>query len=207
MVFRLLLWAGLSKPDSHSVFSVLHKQNAQIAIRPWLCTGTRRLSCPSLADPYAALPNSRAERTIISCTHNNIPWSAPQFIPARYFSKLILLDAFALASSVWVFQVRRLSNVSPSILWVFFISRRCPFNLISGSRLLLTKIWLKIWLRTTGKINFMNYKGFSSTPVASDLMDITASEISLTVANENSPASFSKGLVKLYIYFVPHHYS
>jgi hypothetical protein len=55
----------------------------------------------------------------------------------------------------------------------------------------LTKIWLKIWVstvRTTGKSNFMNDKGIRSTPAASDLMDMTASQISLslTVANENS---------------------
>jgi hypothetical protein len=76
----------------------------------------------------------------------------------------------------------------------------------------LTKIWIKIWVstgRTTGKSNFMNDKGIPSTPTAFDLMDITASQISasLTVTNENSgtlfvqdtansPAPFSKGLVK-----------
>jgi hypothetical protein len=55
----------------------------------------------------------------------------------------------------------------------------------------------------------MNDKGIPSTPAASDLMDITASQISLslTVANEDSstlfvrdtanlPAPFTKGLVK-----------
>jgi hypothetical protein len=63
------------------------------------------------------------------------------------------------------------------------------FHLPENSEL--TKIWLKIWVstgRTTGKSNFMNDKGIPSTPAASDLMDITASQISLspTMANENS---------------------
>jgi hypothetical protein len=59
----------------------------------------------------------------------------------------------------------------------------------------LTKIWLKIWVstgRTTGKWNFINDKGIPSTPASSDLMDITASKISLslTVANDNSGTLF-----------------
>jgi hypothetical protein len=55
----------------------------------------------------------------------------------------------------------------------------------------LTKIWVSTG-RTTGKSNFMNDKGISSTPAASDLMDITASYISLslTVANEKSGTLF-----------------
>jgi hypothetical protein len=66
----------------------------------------------------------------------------------------------------------------------------------------LTKIWLKIRV-STGKSNFMNDKGIPSTPAASDLINITASQISnensgtLFVRDTaNSPASFSKGLVK-----------
>jgi hypothetical protein len=52
--------------------------------------------------------------------------------------------------------------------------------------------------RTTAKSNVMNDKGIPSTPTASDLMDITASQVSLslTVANErdtaNSPAPFNR---------------
>jgi hypothetical protein len=73
----------------------------------------------------------------------------------------------------------------------------------------LRKIWLKIWVstgRTTGKSNFMNDQVIPSTAAASDLMGMTASQISLslTEANEksgilfvrdtaNSPAPFSKG--------------
>jgi hypothetical protein len=63
--------------------------------------------------------------------------------------------------------------------------------------------------KTTCQSNFMNDNGIPSTLAASDLMDITGSQIilSLTVANENSgtlflrdtvnsPAPFRKGLVK-----------
>jgi hypothetical protein len=75
----------------------------------------------------------------------------------------------------------------------------------------LIKIWLKIWVstgRTTSISNIIIDKRIPSTPAESDLMDITAHiTLSLILANENSgtlfvrdtensPAPFSKGLVK-----------
>jgi hypothetical protein len=81
------------------MFLVLHTQKAPSAIlNALLCTGSSLLICALLADPWAALPYSRADKTIISCTLSSIPWSAPHFIPARHYNRFILLNAFALVS-------------------------------------------------------------------------------------------------------------
>jgi hypothetical protein len=78
VLLSFLISVSVVIPASHRTFSVPLTAKALSAnLIPLMWVGCNYFSTASVADPYASSPYLSVPRTIIWCTFNRLPWSAP----------------------------------------------------------------------------------------------------------------------------------